>query len=575
MLNGNRQQGASAHTAARWRGIWRKPVILSVIVATLSLVVCSSSEDPTSTPTAAEPSGPKIGGTLVMATAHPQSLNPILWAVSTSIYSPPLFFNGLTRPDDDLGPLPDLAESWDVSADGLIYTFRLRNGVKWHDGQLFTAKDVKFTWESICHSDNARARQLCSFFSRVKGAREFTAGDATEIVGIKILDDQTVQVEMTDMYAPFLTLSAGQMIIPKHLWGNVPVKEFGAHPAARGDGTIGTGPFVVDSWTANESIVAHANEDYHFGRPNLDQFIIRQASSATAQTTISQLKVGEVDVMGLFGSLPIDNVQEIEADPSLEIRRVTGFSNMYVELNLASPFFQDVRARKALSYATNRKELEDNLWLGRATFINGPVHPFFDFAASPDIPLFDNDLDKARDLFAKAGWTPGSDGILQKDGQKFSFKMQTIQRDYPPVLQQQWKRVGVEMEIELMDFGSWNPIYRSGKFDLVGSNRPMGLPIDADYYMPRYSSTQCVNNCENAPNQSRTDELIGLSTGSLDLKERQKHYYEFQEVFANDVTILWLGIPDNHWAFNKDLVIPEKKAGVLMLRAAKDWYWNK
>ena len=575
MLNGNRQQGVSAHTAAHWRSIWRRPVMLGVLATTLLLAACGSSEDATSTPSAAGPSGPKVGGTVVMATSHPQSLNPILWAVSTSIYSPPLFFNGLTRPGDDLEPLPDLAESWDVSADGLMYTFHLREGVKWHDGQPFTAQDVKFTWESICHPDNPRARQLCSFFSRVKGTQDFTAGDATEITGIKVPNEQTVQVEMTGVYAPFLTLSAGQMIVPKHLWGNVPVKEFGAHPAARGDGTIGTGPFVVDSWTANESIVAHAYEDYHFGRPNLDQFIMRQANSATAQTTISQLKVGEVDVMGLFGSLPIDNVQEIEADPNLEVRRVTGFSNMYVELNLASPFFQDVRARKALSYATNRKELEDNLWLGRATFINGPVHPFFDFAANPNIPLFDNDLEKARDLFAEAGWTPGSDGILEKDGQKFSFTMQTIQRDYPTVLQQQWKRVGVEMKIELMDFGSWNPIYRSGEFDLVGSNRPMGLPIDADYYMPRYSSPQCVNNCENAPNQARTDELIGLSTGSLDLKERQKHYYELQEVFANDVTILWLGIPDNHWAFNKDLVIPEKKSGVLMLRAAKDWYWNK
>ncbi len=555
------------------RGIWRRPAMLGMLAAALLLAACGSSEDPTAT--GPEPSSPKVGGTVVMSTAHPQSLNPILWAVSTSIYSPPLFYNGLTRPGDDMEPLPDLAESWDISADGLTYTFKLRNGVKWHDGQPFTAEDVKFTWESICHPDNRRARQLCSFFNQVKGTPEFTSGDASEVTGITIVDSSTIKVEMTEVYAPFLTLSAGQMIIPKHLWGDVPVSEFGAHPAARGDGTIGTGPFVVDSWTANESIIAHAYEDYHFGRPNLDQFVIRQGGRATASTSISQLKVGEINVMGLFGSVPVDNLGEIESDPNLVLRSVLGTSNMYVELNLASPFFQDVRTRKALSYATNRKELEEGLWLGNSTFINGPVHPVFGFAASPDIPLFDNDLEKAKQLFADAGWIQGSDGILQKDRQRFRFTMPTIQADYPPILQQQWKRVGVDMEINLMDFGSWNPIYRSGEWDLVGSNRPMGLPVDADYYMPRYHSSQCVNGCKNAPNQFRTDELIRLSTASLNEQERQSSYYELQEVFANDVTILWLGIPADNWAFNKDLVIPEKKLGALMLRGAKDWYLNK
>src|SRR3972149_3834707 len=215
-----------------WGLLWRSPMRLGLLVAVLLLVACGAAEQPTATPSVPATPSPRVGGTVVASSTHPQSLNPILTPVSTTIFTTPLIYNGLTRPGDGMEPLPDLAGSWDISADGLTFTFHLRNGVKWHDGQPFTARDVKYSWEATCHPDNTTGRQICGFFSRVKGATDFTAGKATEIAGIKVLDDQTVQVEMTAIYAPFLTISAGQMIIPKHIWESVPVKEHGAHPAS-------------------------------------------------------------------------------------------------------------------------------------------------------------------------------------------------------------------------------------------------------------------------------------------------------------------------------------------------------
>ena len=577
MLNGNKQQRVSAHTAARWRGIWRRPVMLGVIVATLFLVACGSSEDPTSAPAAAEPSGAKVGGTVVMSLNHPQSLNPILNPVSTTIFTSPLFFNGLTKPGNDMEPLPDLAESWDISADGLMYTFHLRKDVKWHDGQPFTAQDVRFSWEATCHPDNRTGAQICGFFSRVKGAPEYKAGDATEIAGLKILDDYTVQVEMTGVYAPFLTISAGQMILPNHLWKDVPVKEMSAHPASRGDGTIGTGPFLVRSWTANESIVLEANPDYYEGRPNLDRLTLRQTSQipAEAAARVSQLKVGEIQVMGLYAALPSDNVSEIEADPNNQVRAVVGLANQYVEFNLRNPLFSDVRVRKAISYATNRQELWDGLWNGGVTFVNGPIHPAHAWAINPDTPLFDNDVDKALELFAEVGWTQGSDGILQKDGQKLTIPFQGCcgLSAYGPVLQQQWKRAGIDVQLESMDFGSfWGPIYLSRKHVIAGLNLPYGLYTDPEYPMGGYFTPGLNRSGWDNP---RGKELIRLATSTLDQKERQKNYYELQVIMANDVPNLWLGIPDENWAFAKDLVITEKKTGYLTIRTAKDWYWDK
>jgi|HigsolmetaAR201D_1030396.scaffolds.fasta_scaffold07829_1 peptide/nickel transport system substrate-binding protein len=516
----------------------------------------------------AAPSGPKRGGQVIIGNGLPTTLNPAISAVSVTIYTAPLFFNALTRPDENAQPSPDLAESWEVSDDNLTYTFHLRKGVKFHDGQEFTAKDVKFTWETICHPENQPARQLAGFFSRLKGAGDYIAGKAPEIAGVTVVDDYTIRAELEQIYAPFLSISAGQFIIPQHVWKDVPASELGSHPAARIP--IGTGPFVVDSWTANDSIVAHAFEDYFEGRPYIDQIVVRD-SQADTSAAYNLLKSGELNVMGLYGSVPVDSQADAEADPNLELRRIQGFANQYVEFNLEHPFLSDVRVRKALSYATNRRALVDGLWQGRATLLNSPIHPVF-WASKPDTTTFDNNIEEAKRLMAEAGWTPGPNGILTKDGQEFRLKFPTIEADYPLVLQQQWREIGVEIEVELMDFGSfWGPIYLAHKHEAAGLNLPFGLYLDPDYPLSGYFSSELSRNSYKNP---RIDELIKLATSTLDLDERKKYYDEFQELLANDVPHLWLGIRDDAWGYTKGLVIPERKTGYLTYRTIKDWYWS-
>ena len=510
-------------------------------------------------------SGPRRGGQAVIYITHPDTLNPVISPVSTTIYNTPFFYSGLTRPADDYQPQADLAESWTASPDGKVFTFKLRQGVKFHDGQPFTADDVKFTWELISHPDNVTGRQIAGFFSRVVGAADYTAGKATEIAGIKVLDPYTVQVTLTDVYAPFLTISAGQPILPKALWKDVPVKQLAAHPASRRP--VGTGPFVLDTWTANESIVMHAYEDYHLGRANLDRIVSLAVADQT--TGFGLLKSGELDAMGLYSSVPIDNYEELKNDPNLEARPVPGLANMYAEFNLRNPLFQDVRVRKALSYATDRGALRNDLWRGQAQHINSPIHPAF-WAANPNTTTFDNDPAKAADLFAQAGWKRGSDGILEKDGQRLRFKMQTIQRDYDVVLQEQWKKQGVDVQVERMDFGSfWAPLYLQGKTELAGLNLPFGLYLDPDYPLTGYFSSRLNRN---KYKNEKIDELIPAATATLDREERRKRYFDFQETLAQDVPHLWLGVPNEIWGIRKGLVIPKKQTGYLTIRAIKDWY---
>ncbi|MGH2491992.1 MAG: ABC transporter substrate-binding protein [Candidatus Limnocylindria bacterium] len=510
-------------------------------------------------------SGPKRGGQAVIYVGHPDTLNPIISPVSTTIYNTPFFFNGLTRPGDDYAPQPDLAESWTASPDNKSFTFKLRKDVKFHDGRPFTADDVKFSWELYAHPENVAARQIGNFFSRIAGAPDWTAGKAREITGIKVIDAHTIEVTLTQVYAPFLTIAAGQMIVPKHVWQSVAVKDFAAHPAARKP--IGTGPFVSDSWTTNESIVMHAYEDYHFGRPWLDR-IVSQAVADQA-TGFGLLKAGELDVMGLYSSIPIDNYEEARADSQLEARPLPGLANMYAEFNFRDPLFQDVRVRKALSYAADRKAIRDGLWRGQATHINGPIHPAF-WAANPNTTTFDGDVAKANDLFAQAGWKRGADGILEKDGQKLRFKIQSISRDYDVALQDQWKKVGVDAQVERMDFGSfWAPLYLQGKTQLAALNLPFGLYLDPDYPLTGYFHS-ALN--RNKYKNERVDSLIGQATATLDRDERKRIYADFQETLAQDVPHLWIGVPNEIWGIRRTLVIPKKPVGYLTIRAARDWY---
>jgi peptide/nickel transport system substrate-binding protein len=511
------------------------------------------------------PSGPRRGGQAVIYILHPDTLNPAISPVSTTIYNTPFFYSGLTRPDDDYLPQPDLAESWTVSSDGKQFTFKLRSGVMFHDGRPLTAEDVKFTWELISHPENVVGRQIAGFFARIVGAADYTKGNAAEIVGVRILDPLTVQATLTEVYAPFLTISAGQPILPKHVWKDVPVKQLAAHPASRKP--IGTGPFVLDSWTQNESIVMHAYEGYHLGRANLDRLIAIAAADQSAGFTL--LKAGELDAMGLYAGVPIDSYEEARSDPNLEARPLPGLANMYAEFNFRNPLFQDLRVRKALSYAIDRPALRSSLWRGQAQHINSPIHPAF-WAAKPDTTTFDNDPAKAADLFAQAGWKRGADGILEKDGTKFRFAMQTIARDYDVVLQEQWKRVGVDMQVARMDFGSfWAPLYLQGKTEVAGLNLPFGLYLDPDYPLTGYFHSSLNRN---KYKNEKVDALIGQGTATLDREQRRQRYFDFQETLAQDVPHLWLGVPNEIWGIRKGLVLPKKPTGYLTIRAIKDWY---
>jgi peptide/nickel transport system substrate-binding protein len=504
------------------------------------------------------------GGTIIHAVGQEGShLVPPFSSFSTVIMPTAPFFNGLTRPGPELEPEPDLAESWEANADGTKYTFVLRQGVTFHDGQPFTANDVKFTWELIAHPENVTAAQLYSFFSTIEGAEAYHAGEAEEITGITVVDDFTLEVTLASPWAPFMTIGSNQYIVPRHILGEVPVGEILEHEYARAP--IGTGPFKFVAWQAGDSIIGEAFQEYYAGRPAADQVVLRVAV-LDDNTKITALRSGELNST----TLTLVGLDSLGDDPSVQIVQQPGRANQYLEFNLAKPVFADVNVRKALSYALNRQAIVDAVYQGRAKVYNS-VFPYDWWAAKQDTTIFDNDPDQARALLDEAGWVEGGDGIREKDGQKLTFTIIALNNSWPLVVQQQWKEVGVDAKIETVDFPTLSTqFYTTEIFDAVAMNVPYSYYTDPHYSLPGYFLS--ANN-RNSYNNPKSDELITAAASTNDQEARKKFYYEWQEVIAQDVPHLWIANPDEVAAYSAGLEIPDRGSYYLSWREVADWFW--
>jgi peptide/nickel transport system substrate-binding protein len=518
------------------------------------------------------PPGARRGGTAVFfGSQEGAHLFPSFSSFSTVIVPTAPFFNGLTKPGPNLEPVPDLAESWTVSPDGKGYTFKLRQGVKWHDGQPFSAGDVKFTWEVIAHPDNKTSGQLFTFFDRIEGAADFRAGKAPEIAGVRVVDDATVEVRLSEPSAIFLTIGSNQYIVPRHVLKDVPVGEMLKHPYARAP--IGTGPFAFEGWKAGDSIVGKAFDDHFAGRPHLDRVVFRILPGADQNTLISGLKSNELHAVSGNTGISLDTYDLLQGDPTVRTILKPGQNNQYIEFNLKKPLFEDVRVRKALSYALDRKAIAEAVWKGRAEIYNSVFASGEWWPTKKDTTLFDNDPAQARRLLDEAGWTLGADGIREKGGQKFRFTMYSIFNDWPLVVQQQWRQIGIDMQHEFIDFATMNAQYYSTKtFDAVGLQIINTLYTDPHYPLPGYFASKLNRNGYNNP---QSDELLDKAAAASTQDERRRYYYEWQEVVARDVPHLWIGTPGQAYAYSADLVTPDRTNGYFDWRDVKEWYWRK
>ncbi len=495
------------------------------------------------------------------------NLNPLTHIVSTMRVMNNILFDGLTRFDDaTYQPKPDLAESWTMSRDGLEYLFKLRKGVVFHDGSPFTAQDVKFSWEVICHPDNLRmADAYVDHYVQIRGCREYHEGHASGVDGIEVVDDYTLRVHLTEPYAPFLVSTAVTGILPRGRYQNIPVKALFAHPLSRAP--IGTGPFMYVDWREGDRLVMKANPRYFRGRPKLDGLIIRFILDPA--TRVVEFKNGTLH-FAFFAPVPTDDFTAAKSDPRLVARAYGGVWNYLFVVDHTNPLFTDVRVRQALSHAFDRQAILREKWGGHGVIGSSLINPaLLPGAPKMAVPAYDPGL--ARQLLQAAGWAPGPDGVLQKEGKRFEFSLLNFPgaaKDMAVVYQDALRRIGMAARLETVDFPTlWGVRFRPGKFEALSFPWPSGFYPDPAVGLYAFL---CANS-RTGYCSKESDALVVAGRRALDPGERARIYTKLQELWAKDVMVIPIVSPSDLRLASPKLHIPDRPTDFLVMKSVFDW----
>ncbi len=463
-------------------------------------------------------------------------LNPILSQDSASSEINGFVFNGLIKYDRSLqGFVGDLAESWKVveGAEPEI-TFFLRKGVLWHDGKEFTAEDVKFTYDKIMDEKTNTVRR--SDYELVKKA--------------EVLDPYTFKVTYRQPFSPGLS-TWGMGILPKHLLENQDINTtpFNRRP-------IGTGPFRFVEWVTDERITVEANPKYFDGKPYLDRIIYR----IIPETSLSEMELltGGIDSYSVW---PFQ-FQRMKEVPFLNIYTQPSLGYTYVGYNLKNPLFQDKRVRQALTYAINREEIVQYVLYGLGVVANGPFPPQF-WYSNPNVKPLPYDPAKARQLLAEVGWKPNSEGILEKDGKPFRFKLITnsgneTRRDVGVLVQRALKEIGIDVKFEFYEWSVFLKNFINIKaFDacILG----WSLSPDPDAYQIWHSSQIEKGFNFVSYRNPEVDRLWEEGRREYDIEKRKAIYWRINELMAEDQPYTFLYVPLGIMALQKKLVLVEKE----------------
>jgi ABC-type dipeptide transport system, periplasmic component len=436
-----------------------------------------------------------------------------------------LVYNGLVKYDKDMNITGDLAESWKISADGLIITFHLRKGVKWHDGRPFTAADVLYTYQVTIDPKTPTAY----------------SGDFLKVKKAEILDDYTFRVTYDKPFAPAL-ISWGSSILPRHLLAG---KDITKSPLKRQP--IGTGPYMFKEWVAGQKIVLVSNTDYFEGRPYIDGNITRIIPDTA--TMFLELRAQGISYMDLT---PLQYTRQTENNlfkKNFNKYRYLGFKYTYLGYNLKNPLFTDKRVRQAISYAINKEEIISGVLLGLGKPATGPYKPGT-WAYNGNVKTYQYNPQRARELLHEAGWIDAnSDGILEKGGQPFVFEIITNQgnetrQKCAEIIQRQLKEVGINVKIRILEWAAFvNDFINKRRFDAVILG--WTITLDPDAYDVWHSSKTAPEELNfMSYNNPEVDELLEKGRGTFNQKERKKYYDRFQEILAEDQPYTFLYVPE-------------------------------
>lgn len=482
--------------------------LLLVAVMSLGLVACGGSETPAETPAEeASDAGPVndeavVKDTLVVALpGEPQSLDPYAHSMYYNFMISTVIYDTLIGKDAEGKYVPELATEWEL-VDDLTLHVKLRDDVTFHNGNKFTAEDVKFSLETAAAS---------SFSSSI-----FAWFDAENT---KVIDDTTIDIRLKYAYAPILEVlsSIRSAIIDK--------ESYSEDPEAYTRNPNGTGPMMMDNWYSGDRVDLVKNNNYWGNPVAYDKCTFRILVESSSRTI--ELETGGVDIVV---ELPFSDWERVDAAPGIEL--VSGRTNNMGSLvfNNSYELFSDIRVRQALAYALDLESLVKVCWEGTAEVADSYYASTL-LGHKVEGPQEYN-VEKAKELLAEAGYP---------DGFEFTYTtyQTTLNQAFAEVVQNMWKQIGVTANIDIVDLATFTDMNNGGKLTaaLLTPNVAIADPAAALILWPINRTISLRHN------DQHIQDLLDLGTSTYDEDERVKIYEELQDYLASKTYTVPISYP--------------------------------
>lgn len=457
---------------------------------------------------------PREAGTLnFLIETMPTSLDPRVGTDAFSQHMHDLIFSSLVGRDAQMNFTPDLATSWE-SPDALTYIFHLRRGVRFHNGALLTSADVKYTFDSI-FGGSLKTGKRAAF---------------RMVASVEAPDDFTIVFHLREAYASFL-------------WN---LSRPGVGIVQRGSGVevaqkpIGTGPFKFVSLAPDDEVVLERNPEYFGEIPKVERVRFRLVPDATVRAL--ELRKGSADLASP-SSLTPDMVVALSKYPGISVTQGPGTSLAYLAFNFDDPVLSKRDVRQALAYATDRATIVEHLMRGQARLAASLLPPNH-WAYHANVAAYDFDPARAEKLLDAAGLPRGKDGVRFRVTLKTSTDEST--RLYSEVLQAQWQRVGVALELRPQEYATFYSDVTRGSFQIY-TQRWVGGNNDPDFFEYVFSSKKFPPDGANRGHyrNAELDALLARSHVETDREKRRAILADVQRIVAEDLPYIDLWYPDN------------------------------
>jgi peptide/nickel transport system substrate-binding protein/oligopeptide transport system substrate-binding protein len=461
----------------------------------------------------------RFGGTYRRALANnPATLDP---AFVSDIYSRTVvtqISEGLVHFDAHLNPIPAIAEFWEASRDGRIWTFTLRKGVQFHHGREVTADDFVYSFTRLL-SPKARG-PVTDFFRRIRGADEFIQGRAMRVQGLNALDRYTLQIDLKEPFAPSLTVLglANAAVVPQE-----EVERLGDRFA---QAPVGAGPFKLVRWEAGKEIILEANKQYYEGRPFLDTVVFKIGE--TFEQTFAQFLAGNLDE----AIIPSGKTEDVQNDPryrQYQVLRRPTLGLLYIGFNTQVKPFDDKRVRQAFNYAVNTEAIVREITKMGSLPAKGVLPPGMP-GHDPDLRGYYYNPAKAKQLLAEAGYP---NGVGFPVVQLWTVSKAESTKAELAAYQQYLAELGVKVDVHFVDeWARYTEMLRRGELQMFRYAWYADFPDPDNFFFPLLHSAGQPNNL--FYRNPRLDQLLEKARAEADYAQRVKLYREAERVVMED-----------------------------------------